>query len=72
MSAKRATAAIMPIFLAKDVDIEGVEAAPPSRSVDALERVMLGVDVEELDPYTYEDMFPTGVGSAHFTETEEM
>jgi hypothetical protein len=60
----------MPIFLAKDVDIEGVEAAP-SRSVDALEREMLGVDVEELDPYTYEDMFPTRVGSAHFTETEE-
>jgi len=49
MRARTATAAIMPIFLAKDDDIDEVEPTP-SRIVDALDSVMLGVEVEELDP----------------------
>lgn len=40
----------MPIFLAKDDDIDEVVEPAPSRIVDALDSVMLGVEVEELDP----------------------
>jgi hypothetical protein len=60
----------MPIFLTREDDID--EDPEPFRSVEALEMVTLGVEVEELEPYMYDVIFPLGgVGSAHFTETEE-
>lgn len=42
------------------------------RTVVALENEMLGVEEDELEPYTYEVTLLLGdVGSAHWTETEE-
>jgi len=70
MSVRTATPAIAPIFLAMDNAAAEGTLEPP-RSVDAPERVILGVEEEELEPYTYEIIFPTEVGSAHFTETDE-
>jgi hypothetical protein len=63
---------MMPIFLAVADDTDEELSEAPSRSVEALDMVMLGVEVEELEPYTYEVIFaPEDVGSAHCTETEE-
>jgi len=70
MSIRTATPAMTPIFLAMD-NAADEETLEPSRSVEAPERVILGVEVDELEPYTYEVRFPIEVGSAHFTETDE-
>lgn len=75
MRARTDTPATTPIFLTVDDDI-GEEVLEPSRSVDALDRVMLGVEVDEFEPYTYEVIFPLNDDDdderfAHFTETEE-
>lgn len=61
---------MMPIFLTVDEDIDEPPDVAPSRSVEAVERVMLGVNAEELDAYTYEVMFELlPEVSAHCTET---
>lgn len=63
---------MIPIFLTVDDDMDEELPVPPPRSVDALERMMLGVEVDELVPYTYEVVFALGgEGFAHCTETEE-
>jgi hypothetical protein len=70
MSPKTAIPMMIPTFLTVDDDMD--EPPEPPRSVEALERVTLGVEVELFVPYTYEVIFAlSDVGFTHFTETEE-
>jgi len=64
---------MMPIFLSVDDDIEDeLSDVAPSISVEAIDNVMLGVEVEELEAYTYELTFEFWLEElAHTTDTEE-
>jgi hypothetical protein len=48
---KRPTATMIPIFLAMEDDTDDDDDDEPEMSVDAFERVILGVELEELVPY---------------------
>jgi hypothetical protein len=72
MRQKRPTPVIIPIFLTVDDDSDEPPDVAPSRSVDAVERVILGVESEELEAYTYEVIFELLLEVfAHSTDTEE-
>jgi hypothetical protein len=72
MRQKRPTPTVTPIFLTMDDDKDEPPDVAPSISVDTVERVILGVESEELEAYAYEVMFELWLTvSAHFTDTEE-
>lgn len=66
------TPTVIPIFLIVDDDMDEPSDIAPSISVDKVERVILGVESEELEAYTYEVTFELWLTvSAHFTDTED-
>jgi hypothetical protein len=72
MRAKRPTPTVTPIFLTVDDDSDEPPDAAPSISVEEVDKVMLGVESEELELYTYEVMFGLWLDEfAQTTDTEE-